>query len=427
VGDRDETIRRLREDVQQLTEEQDFSRGLVTNHQAAIDAGLAREEVLKGEIQCLKAAYDALASQRLAELEQLNSALFMAAHKIEELTVERDLLLKDKALLTAAVQDSYRTHCSEVRHTFLDNLKPTRSVGTQLDCCVCAMRASGREPTLPDAPPHVPPGAAQAGWPTINNDAPLSGSGSGGGGKHPRSSARGSFRVGAGVARTGGEQRQLGVAPPVRIVVDRTGQRYPFGAANAAALPIQGQAPRMDPSTLAVTLPPHGHHTGRSAVGGAIARGGLVALSRPVPPAHLGSMGAQPRAWVPPLPTDVASKRHLAPDAFEWGRGRSGSVRDTSRRARRAVSRWGRKPWRRRRRGPMPCSSTSGSAGWRAIGPQAKRLPRLPGAATAKRAAAPKKAAAWGRGVAAGGTSRRRDWRWRRGGGWRIPPRRARP
>jgi len=85
----------------------------------------------------------------------------------------------------------------------------------------------------------------------------------------------------------------------------------------------------MDPSTLAVTLPPHGHHTGRSAVGGAIARGGLVALSKPVPPAHLGSMGALPRAWVPPLPTDVASKRHLAPDAFEWGRGRSGSVRGT--------------------------------------------------------------------------------------------------
>ena len=43
----------------------------------------------------------------------------------------------------------------------------------------------------------------------------------------------------------------------MRIIVDRTGQRHPFGAANAAALPLQGRAPRMDPAALAVTLPPH--------------------------------------------------------------------------------------------------------------------------------------------------------------------------
>ena len=99
-------------------------------------------------IEQLKAVYDALAMQRLSELEKLNAALTTAAGKIDELTEERRLLEADKALLQKCVSDSYRTHTQELKRVFLRNLKATRTVGTQLDCCVCAMRSATNDSTL---------------------------------------------------------------------------------------------------------------------------------------------------------------------------------------------------------------------------------------------------------------------------------------
>ena len=59
---------------------------LAADRLTLLDEAAARERGLRGDLADLKKAYEALAAQRLNELEQLNAALSMAAHKIDELT-----------------------------------------------------------------------------------------------------------------------------------------------------------------------------------------------------------------------------------------------------------------------------------------------------------------------------------------------------
>ena len=105
--------------------------------------GQDKEEIriLNEKIDQMRVEYDTLALQRQSELEALNEALAGAAQKIDDLMNERNLLIEDKNILSKSVADAYRTHQSETKKMFYKNLKATRSVGTQLDCCVCAIRS----------------------------------------------------------------------------------------------------------------------------------------------------------------------------------------------------------------------------------------------------------------------------------------------
>ena len=93
-------ISELENVVKARISERDFARDESAGRLEVIGKKDKEIEGLLETIDNLQSAYDALAKQRLAELEKLNDALTAAAKKIDELTDERNYLEADKAILS---------------------------------------------------------------------------------------------------------------------------------------------------------------------------------------------------------------------------------------------------------------------------------------------------------------------------------------
>jgi hypothetical protein len=256
-----------------------------------------------------------LAAQRLEELAQLNNDLESAAGKIDELKRERDLLLGDKELLTSAVNDAYRTHCAEVKRVFLDNLKQTRSVGTQLDCCVCAMRPNDNI-AIPLAQQQQQQQQTSPAFGNLTSNSVSSADRGGYGYQNDLSSnnsnsRREKSRGAKGHFRGSGTGNKYGAIPPsastkVNIVVDKTGQRYPFNVGGSYRNVSVGNGPPvrgMDTQSLGLLLPRN------TPIGAAISSGKLVPSSSDLRGGFANSFDSikpPPLPWAPLLPTDRA-------------------------------------------------------------------------------------------------------------------------
>ena len=325
-------------DLKAVTSARDAALQLASDRWALIEAGLAREAKLQADLDAQTSAYNALAAQRLQELKKLHKAVEDRDAQIVDLTEERNHMMGDKKLLQKAIEDSYRTHCAEVRKLYLDNLKPTKSVGTQLDCCVCAMR------------PNAVAAAGSGSWMSGSSFVGEAGNGNnnsssagliaqskqqqqasqsfimpklshGSGNNNSGNSGfagskglpRGSFRPLMVDSAAGSHSNYNASANDgsVAIVVDRTGQRYPFGStgnagSSAAARPQIQLADRMDHDAGSVALPQG------TILGDARAQARLVASSAPRAPPHMNSFAPAGRPWVPPLPSEIAARAKAA-------------------------------------------------------------------------------------------------------------------
>lgn len=92
-------IAELESDVKTRLSERDVARDESAGRLEVIGEKMKEIKGLLQTIENQQSAYDALAKQRLTELEQLNDALTAAAKKIDELTDERNYLEADKAIL----------------------------------------------------------------------------------------------------------------------------------------------------------------------------------------------------------------------------------------------------------------------------------------------------------------------------------------